>query len=76
MSGNVYEFVTDWYDPKYYEHSPSRNPTGPATGTQHCARSGSWDNMEKSVRTVKRESLKGVQRSWRNGFRTGYSPAR
>jgi formylglycine-generating enzyme required for sulfatase activity len=32
MSGNVAEWVSDWWDPGYYLRSPNRNPTGPATG--------------------------------------------
>jgi formylglycine-generating enzyme required for sulfatase activity len=27
--GSVREWVSDWYDPDYYHHSPYRNPTGP-----------------------------------------------
>ena len=29
--GNVWEGVSDWYDPDYYQASPSKNPTGPPT---------------------------------------------
>ncbi len=29
ISGNVWEFVQDWYDPDYYVRSPEFNPVGP-----------------------------------------------
>ncbi len=32
MTGKVWEWCNDWYDPEYYENSPSANPTGPASG--------------------------------------------
>jgi formylglycine-generating enzyme required for sulfatase activity len=42
MSGNVYEWVNDWYSSSYYASSPSSNPTGPAIGTYRVLRGGSW----------------------------------
>ena len=42
MTGNVWEWVQDWYAPDYFAHSPKKNPGGPATGTQKVHRGGSW----------------------------------
>jgi formylglycine-generating enzyme len=43
MSGNVYEFCSDWYDAGYYAVSPSLNPKGPSSGTVRVLRGGSWN---------------------------------
>ena len=33
MSGNVWQFVNDWYERDYYAYSPAENPPGPASGS-------------------------------------------
>ena len=42
MTGNVWEWVQDWYAPDYFSSSPVHNPRGPDTGTQKVHRGGSW----------------------------------
>jgi formylglycine-generating enzyme required for sulfatase activity len=43
MAGNAREWVSDWYDPQYYQHAPSRNPQGPDNkGVVRSIRGGSW----------------------------------
>lgn len=41
MSGNVSEWVQDWYDEEYYSSSPVDNPSGPSTGARRVERGGS-----------------------------------
>jgi formylglycine-generating enzyme required for sulfatase activity len=48
--GNAREWVSDWYDPSYYQNSPASDPAGPASGTIRILRGGSWAPYPKDVR--------------------------
>ncbi|MCA9957422.1 MAG: SUMF1/EgtB/PvdO family nonheme iron enzyme, partial [Anaerolineales bacterium] len=55
MSGNVMEWVADWYDFRYYENATETNPLGPLEGEFKVIRGGSWlstaDEINVTVRT-------------------------
>jgi gluconolactonase len=51
MSGNVWEWIYDWYGREYYKESPYANPAGPNKGSSmpdfrsyRILRSGNWYN--------------------------------
>ncbi|MBF0096968.1 MAG: SUMF1/EgtB/PvdO family nonheme iron enzyme [Magnetococcales bacterium] len=50
MGGNVWEWVSDWYDPAYYAESPRDNPAGPDRGLHRVKRGGSWQSAPALIR--------------------------
>ncbi len=68
-AGNVAEWVSDWYDPAYYQKGPFRDPKGPDTGKHRVYRGGSWDDSSSGVRTAKRYAAAPHQTSAVIGFR-------
>ncbi len=72
-SGNVAEWVGDWYDDKYYLGAPFESPTGPETGKHRVYRGGSWNDTPSDVRTAKRFTAAPHQTSAVIGFRCARS---
>jgi len=42
VTGNVWEWTSDWFDPDYYRDSPREDPRGPDSGVQRAMRGGSY----------------------------------
>ncbi len=55
MLGNVGEWVSDWYDQRYYQTAPHENPKGPSAGIGRVVRGGSYLDPPLSLRVSFRD---------------------
>ena len=69
MSGNVWEWCSDWYGSDYYSESPVVNPQGPSFGTNRMARGGCWEAGEDDCRVSSRTPIFPNFCNYRVGFR-------
>ncbi len=79
LSGNLWEWVNDWYDSAYYSTLPDgiTDPRGPSSGTAHVLRGGSWYyGMPSDLRSARRNGDDLSPGDLNDGFRCAlsYSP--
>lgn len=69
LSGNVHEFVRDWYGEHYYKVGTSTDPSGPSDGTERVIRGGSFESGIVSLHVYRRGSVAVKYRGEDLGFR-------
>ena len=69
MTGNVWEWVNDFYKYDYYLSDNTTDPTGPVSGSLNVIRGGSWYSLAKECRSSNRINY-NPEVLWNNfGFR-------
>lgn len=76
MAGGLWEWVSDWYDPAYYQERPSLNPVGPersgVSPPARVLRGGAWNSPAAELRASKRGMASPLAFQREIGFRCVY----
>jgi formylglycine-generating enzyme required for sulfatase activity len=75
MSGNVCEWVADWYQADYfYNKQDWSEPTGPASGSLRVIKGGSWYDDTNILRVSARYGFNPSKSYYDVGFRCVNEP--
>ncbi|MCG9759998.1 formylglycine-generating enzyme family protein [Pseudoalteromonas sp. Isolate6] len=70
LSGNMIEWVNDWWAEDYYQLSPEQDPKGPKEGTKKVMRGGTFMESPRGSNVYTRQESNELDTSYRDiGFR-------
>jgi formylglycine-generating enzyme required for sulfatase activity len=74
MSGNVTEWVSDWYGNNTYSSATTTDPQGPSTGVFRVLRGGGWGSNSGACRSSNRGLATPTFSNFDAGFRVARRP--
>ena len=69
LSGNIWEWCSDWFDPRYYEGGPTLDPRGPDHGERRVLKGGNFYCIREELRISERHHKRPTDEAVYSGFR-------